>query len=338
LFQDAPGVSITSYELTRCTVCLEKNSCITISVPADPLSGADKTASAHYHACGHCGSLRITEVPNNLAAYYEGTYYSMTRDEPSGFRRVLQKARDRGAVFGRPFLFRLLAEIYSDPRMSQLRQLTKGDLDFELSRSSRILDVGCGAGNWLRRLERIGFRDLTGCDPFLVSTEQSATFKLFAVSINDMLGCYDFIMCSHALEHMIDPEASLLAMAARLSPDGILAIRIPLMASSLWSEFGGYWVQLDAPRHLTLYSQEGFCSVVDRLGLKVERVQYDAHPFSVLGSIARSEGLLPHSQTQEDNLRKAAITKENMIQATALVQKYNREGTSDQATFFLSLS
>ena len=131
------------------------------------------------------------------------------------------------------------------------------------SRSSRILDVGCGTGKMLRLLERNGFRKLTGIDPYTSSSKGSVTI------INGTLdsyegGPFDVVMINDSLEHVPNPLATLIQ--ARNLLDGKMIVRIPLIGYA-WRTYGTNWVALDPPRHQHVLSARGMRILAGRAGL-----------------------------------------------------------------------
>lgn len=72
----------------------------------------------------------------------------------------------------------------------------------------------------------------------------------------------------HSLEHAPDPQDLLQAARERLNPGGAVFVRIPLLQSEIWARYGIDWVQLDPPRHLHLFSPDGFRLLAERAGLR----------------------------------------------------------------------
>ena len=107
-----------------------------------------------------------------------------------------------------------------------LVQLRRAKISF----GSRILDVGCGTGKFLGHLNRIGFKNLYGLDPFL---REDITYpegvKVWRKSICDIHMTFDLIMFHHSFEHMSDPLEMLRAVNRNLSGHGLCVIRIPVV-------------------------------------------------------------------------------------------------------------
>ncbi|WP_285672633.1 class I SAM-dependent methyltransferase [Paralimibaculum aggregatum] len=305
-----------------------------LSLPGEPAATAPAARFA-YSLCGSCESLDLVDVPAEMAGYYGGAYYSFRSGGAArGLKAGIARLRNRAEAFGSGGLGGLLARIAPHARLRQLRPLVAGAVGRPLGRDARILDLGCGDGGWLRQLAELGFRDLTGADPYLEPSEAPG-LRLIRAGIDEVEGRFDLVACSHALEHMADPEAALAAMARLAGPDGVVMVAIPLAASYGWRRYGGEWVQLDAPRHLHLYSARGFASLAGRAGLELLRTTFDATEFMVLGSEARLAGIGPHQRREGLGDVKAAMRAFDRAGARRIAALTNRLGTADQATFYL---
>lgn len=318
-----------------CRSCGNLVNNLALMVPGDPLDYTRRLDCwFRYAQCGGCGSLSLIDVPDDLSPYYGGDYYSHTSGGKMWLRTRLQKFLDRGRIFSHPKLARYLADRFPYAPLSELRPLISGQFRKTLHHDSSILDVGCGSGAWLFRLASLGFSNLTGVDPFL-RKESKKPVRLLRANLEDVPGSYSLIYCSHALEHVESPKSSLIAMRQRLDDDGVILLRLPILNTYAWSEYGGYWVQLDAPRHLTLFTVDGIRSLASSIGLTVAKVEFDSTEFMDLGSLARQDNVFPHGPKDvwkktltniEPKLRKAL--RKNTLQK-------NQLGTSDQAAFYL---
>ncbi|WP_321906125.1 methyltransferase domain-containing protein [Paraburkholderia tropica] len=85
--------------------------------------------------------------------------------------------------------------------------------------------------------------------------------------IDDLTERYDFIMVHHSFEHMAEPKDVLGSLHRILQPTGQLILRIPLVDSHAWRNYGVHWVQLDAPRHFFLHTVRSVQLLCDKAGL-----------------------------------------------------------------------
>jgi len=137
-------------------------------------------------------------------------------------------------------------------------------------------------------------------------------------------------MLHHSLEHLVDPLAALDACKGLLADDGRVLVRIPLAGKYAWHKYGVNWVQLDAPRHLFLYSEPAFCRTAERAGFAVEKILFDSTAYQILGSeqVARkvpiSQGLI-HPPAE-------------YLRVQAFADELNAANDGDQACFILTRS
>jgi hypothetical protein len=75
---------------------------------------------------------------------------------------------------------------------------------------------------------------------------------------------------------------------------------MPLMGSQAWRNYGTNWVQLDAPRHLHLYSLAGFRRLAENSGFTIERVFFDSTSFQFWASelVARNKSYMTDPEEQ----------------------------------------
>lgn len=237
-----------------------------------------------YFECAKCGCLQIRSVPENLAAYYPREYYSPIHLSPvrrfkEAVRRPLRARRFKSLLRGRTGLASLFPEtVIPEHLIATMRR-------FGIGTDASVLDVGCGPGKFLRYLHSVGFRRLTGIDPFLA--EDAVLFgrvRLLRKALEDVEGEFDLILSTHSLEHMPDQDGAVAAIAARLSPAGVAVVRFPTVSSHAWETYRADWVQLDAPRHLCLHSRASFRMLVERHGLLLADLRDDSTEFQFWGS------------------------------------------------------
>jgi SAM-dependent methyltransferase len=244
-----------------------------------------------YFECATCGCLQLEDPPPTWDAYYPREYYSFAAPaeiaarEAGWLRHWLFRGRNRGYLLGRPWHWRWVARLRQRPDLEGLRTSLDG-LSIP-SLDARILDVGCGSGDLLRRMHAAGFSRLTGVDPFLPADDiVSAGLRLLARPLHELdEGDFDVIMFHHSLEHIRDQHQAISAGADRLARTGVCIVRIPIADCDVWREFGTDWVELDAPRHHVLHTRKSLAMLANRAGLAIDAVTCDAMAFGYWGSV-----------------------------------------------------
>lgn len=271
-----------------------------------------------YQHCQSCGSLQLKEIPEDLSKFYPKSYYSFQQLVRSdGLKNLLKNLRLRAFLVGVP----LPMPQYGD----WLRKLKP-------SRSAKIADVGCGSGQLLYELHASGYADLHGFDPFMAHEgEIAAGLKLWKRELSEAEDTFDLIMMHHAFEHVSDPEQLLSTCRGKLNPGGKLLIRTPVADAEVFRSEGALWVQLDAPRHLVIASQEGFATLAKKVGLELTETVFDSTGFQFMGTELYKRGL-PLSAANLEN----AFGEAEKTQFHKKALQYNLEGKGDQVCLYLS--
>lgn len=277
-----------------------------------------------YQHCQACGSMQIVEVPKDLHRHYPKNYYSLSGGKGHKIVRAIRASGLRFGVDGKSAVGRLLSWFGRLP--SDAIWLRACDADFDWN----VLDVGCGRGDRLEELAHAGFRRLAGIDPF-VETDIRVTPDVVVRrgTLEELDGRFDLVMLHHSLEHVPEPRKTLQHVARILSDTGKVLIRVPVMGKWAWRTYGTDWVQLDPPRHLYQFSEEGIGALAHSVGLRVRKVVFDSFEFQFYGSEQirdfRVHGKNPPKLdgTQLKRLKKQA-------------RELNQAGDGDQACFVLS--
>jgi SAM-dependent methyltransferase len=280
--------------------------------------------SFDYAECLDCGTIEIVKIPANLGDYYPKDYYSLSADGGSGGRPSL--ARKIATRFllkapGTGWITRKLSLRY--PFLDWARLSGNGP-------DSAYLDVGCGGGRLLRRMQRCGFTNLRGVDPYAPQAVTERGFKIDQAELESVQGKFDLIILSHVLEHLADPVATLVTARGLLNPKGTILARVPVAGSKVAQDYGPHWFNLDPPRHLVVPSLKGMQLIAKKAGLTVSHIEFDAIEESALVSESYSKDVpmreMPKPPKAERNrLRRAA-------------QELNRQGRGDLAAFFLTVA
>ncbi|MDA0315605.1 MAG: class I SAM-dependent methyltransferase [Bacteroidetes bacterium] len=271
-----------------------------------------------YASCSSCGSLQLLNIPKDLGFYYPSDYYSFGLLQPSGFlRRLLKKIRMQAFLAtGYPLFSPPFGSYWLNKLHSKFKE--------------RIADVGCGNGQLLYELHVSGFKNLHGFDPFLEKGSQLvAGLKLWKKELAQTDLCFDVLMLHHSFEHMVDPEQVLKTCFERLNPGGRLLVRCPVADAAVWKEKQCLWVQLDAPRHLTVPSIQGFVGAAQRCGFEVQEIIFDSTAFQFWGTALYEQG------EKLDRGRISTYFSEKQLKEwEQKAIQYNRDGIGDQACFF----
>ena len=166
-------------------------------------------------------------------------------------------------ITGHSFLGKIVDEIYS-----------YGDYTFlqSINRESSILDVGCGGGHLLKMLSGIGYKNLTGIDPFMEKEYRYKNIRFYKQSIfehNEDNG-YSCVMMNHSFEHMLDSQKVLEKAYRLLKRDGILSIEIPVVNEFLWNRYNIYIDSLDPPFHFILFTPNALKRIAEDCGFEFQ--------------------------------------------------------------------
>ena len=122
-----------------------------------------------------------------------------------------------------------------------------------------VLDVGCGNGDRLARLRRLGW-EVVGQDVDARAVEVAQQVHGLTVRVGPLESLafapdsFDAVTMNHVIEHVRRP-VELLAEAWRLlRPGGRLVCVTPNIVGLGARVFGRHWYGLDPPRHLHLFS------------------------------------------------------------------------------------
>lgn len=124
----------------------------------------------------------------------------------------------------------------------------------------RLLDVGCGAGDFLVAMHSLyPAWQVSGIDfhQQAVVTAQARGLDVWQSEPEHLApeNHWDAITLFHVLEHLPDPSQTLRQLAQRLAYGGKLYVSVPVADSWDAKLFRAYWVGWDLPRHFTVFEQ-----------------------------------------------------------------------------------
>ena len=138
---------------------------------------------------------------------------------------------------------------------------------------SKLLDVGCGSGEFLQWMQQFGWV-VNGLDlsPVAVNAARKYGLEIFEGQLKDAPyppASFDVITMWDVLEHVHDPLANLKRVAELLKCGGRFTVTLPNPDGLDFHLFGRFWTGLDMPRHLFVYSQKPLTGLLEKAGLKV---------------------------------------------------------------------
>jgi 2-polyprenyl-3-methyl-5-hydroxy-6-metoxy-1,4-benzoquinol methylase len=153
--------------------------------------------------------------------------------------------------------------------------------------SGKLLDYGCGTGEFLYHLKKNGWQ-ISGVEPSAEARKKSAQLlQLFIYEgIEEVREeRFDVITLWHVLEHIHDLNEKLRSLKGVLKEDGIIFIAVPNHESPDGKKYGAHWAGYDVPRHLWHFSKETMKKLFDKNGLQLLSIQpmrLDAYYVSLL--------------------------------------------------------
>lgn len=213
--------------------------------------------------CRACGLVRIDPQPSEeqLASAYEDQYCG-------------ELARADGSV---GVVARWGGRAFLQGRRRRIERLRRG---------RRLLDVGCGTGDFLHIMHEAGW-EVSGVEPNVEARRRvPSPLRYRVVETIDHVtgGPFDVITLWHVLEHMPSPGLDIEKLNALLSPGGVLFIAVPNFGSWEAAIAGSRWFHLDVPRHLYHFTPDTLCRLVERHGFRVNHINFFSWTYNVFGS------------------------------------------------------
>ena len=214
--------------------------------------------------CADCGFTATNPRPDEqeILAYYPEDYGPYQLNTARVEKMVALRKKH-------PFLFSLV-----DPQIFIVAQEKCSDC------ALNVLEIGCGAGNFLYELKlRFPKWHLTGTD-FSVRSIEKLKEKGIEAFVSDLKELphvdksIDVIYGFMIVEHLHNLEQSLAEVRRVLKDDGRLVIAVPNIKSWQFRLFGQYAYILHIPAHLYHFTEKSLTKVMEKNGFAVERVVY----------------------------------------------------------------
>lgn len=171
------------------------------------------------------------------------------------------------------------------PLCSLLEQQMRHMPSQPLNRPGRLLDVGCGNGDFLKLAQSAGW-EVKGIDfdPIAVAEAHRSGLDVVLGDLEKIKldrKKYDWITCSHVLEHVHSPLELLKSLHQLLNEDGVLWLQVPNIESIGHEIYGQHWIGIDPPRHLSLPPELALRDALEKIGFFTE-----FHQLPILSAMA----------------------------------------------------
>jgi ubiquinone/menaquinone biosynthesis C-methylase UbiE len=170
--------------------------------------------------------------------------------------------------------FRRLQRDQARRRVRQIEKVTG-----RLAPGTRVLDVGCGRGEFMARLQRERRCSCTGIDingNVLEKVYRDLEIPVVQGTLAEVrcpTASFDLVAMTEYLEHEPRPRHVIEEAARVLKPGGFLAIEVPDITGPPGRWFLDDWWQVDAPRHVTFFSPHTLTLMLQDCGFEVLRIK-----------------------------------------------------------------
>lgn len=212
---------------------------------------AGEVCGRRLAACAGCGVVRLYDrvAEDRLHLLYAG-YYPAADPSPAELDRQL-----------------------ANPTFAHRRRRLEARVD---ARHRRILEIGCGDGNFLAFLRRAGWT-VHGSEFDARTAEMVLRRHGIRLFTGDVAGgevpegaLFPVIAAYHVLEHVYHPARWLRGVRRLLAADGVLHLQVPNFASLTRRLTGAAWASLMFPQHVYFYTPRTLAELLRREGFRVE--------------------------------------------------------------------
>ena len=181
----------------------------------------------------------------------------------------------------------LMSRVYRLARIFSIR--TKFGIVKKYCRSGKILDIGCGTGEFLGYCRKQGY-EVSGVEPnerarSFAESENKIPVAEQLKAYKEKQGSYACITMWHVLEHVHELNLTMESIRELLAPDGVFIAAVPNCNSWDASKYGAYWAAYDVPRHLYHFTSKTLNDLASRNGFEVVKIlpqKMDAYYVSML--------------------------------------------------------
>lgn len=221
----------------------------------------------HICECLNCGLLYTMPRPSKekIGAYYKSDEYYSHQENKKGFV---------------PRLYEAIKKI----NLKHKFRLASRDLPV-----GKLLDIGCGVGDFLHIAENKGWQ-CTGVEPSEeareIARQRIKGDLLYSEDLEQLPDqSFDLITMWHVLEHVDDLKWQVAQLQRLIKPNGRIVIAVPNYRSYDGRFYNAYWAAYDVPRHLNHFNKTVVTKIFKTSGLSLvsmDKLVWDAYYISFM--------------------------------------------------------
>ena len=228
------------------------------------------------YECLQCGLLFTEPRPEieKIGAYYKSDSYYSHQENAKGF----------------------IPKVYESVKKVNLKhkyQLASTGLPV-----GKVLDIGCGVGDFLHTAESFGWA-CTGVEPSEDAKAIAQKRMHGNIVSSDELknfpdGYFDLITMWHVLEHVDDLKWQIAQLQRLINQNGRIIIALPNYKSYDGQYYKELWAAYDVPRHLNHFNKTTLTNIFKSSGLnlvKMDKLKWDAYYISYMSEQYKSHSL-----------------------------------------------
>lgn len=256
----------------KCPWCGSENAQINLWLKDEFLTKED----FHICECLNCGLLYTMPRPDKdkIGAYYKSEAYYSHQENKKGF----------------------IPKVYE--RVKSINLKHKYRLATNGMQPGKLLDIGCGVGDFLHTAEMHGW-ECIGVEPSEdAKTIAQKRMKGTIITSEELEsfsdGAFDMITMWHVLEHVDDLKWQIAQLQRLVKPSGRVIIAVPNYKSFDGQYYKEQWAAYDVPRHLNHFNCNTLTKIFKTNNLelvKMGKLKWDAYYISYLSEQYRLHSL-----------------------------------------------
>ncbi len=221
----------------------------------------------HICECLNCGLLYTMPRPNRdkIGEYYKSEEYYSHQENKKGF----------------------IPKIYEKVKRNNLKH--KYSLATNGLSVGKILDIGCGVGDFLHTAETHGWQ-CVGVEPSKdaksIARQRTKAEIIESEQLESLpAASFDVITMWHVLEHVDNLRWQVEQLQRLIKPNGRIIIALPNYKSYDGQYYKELWAAYDVPRHLNHFNKIVIAKIFNTKGLKLiktDKLKWDAYYISFM--------------------------------------------------------